>query len=194
MTSGMTSVLLADCAGLWRRTLLIEADGSRDTGGDVRWLQGITAYLDSRGFAGRLDQSGDVFEWNRTVDLEPPREFPDAGRMHWEDGTLIEIGVHADYAEHWVRDDGPASSCGALMLTSGEADEALLLRVGDLFGWAARAGDVARVLLAQVGGPEWAALSPRLRGDELYVDDVDDDDKPIVRRWRVAESEGDVDL
>ena len=80
----MTAVLASDCAGLWRRTLLIEADGSRDTGTDVTWLQGITAYVDTRGFAGTLSQSDNVFEWHRSVDLEPPGPFPDAGSMHWE--------------------------------------------------------------------------------------------------------------
>jgi hypothetical protein len=56
----MTAVLLSRCSGLWRRTLLIEADGSQVTDGDVRWLQGESAYIDSRGFGGRLEQRGDV--------------------------------------------------------------------------------------------------------------------------------------
>ena len=98
--------LIAECTGLWRRTLLIDADGSRDTGGDVRWLQGITAYVDSRGFAGPLHQRGNVFEWHRDVDLEPPGPFPDAGAMHWDGDVLVETGVHEDYVEHWVRDAG----------------------------------------------------------------------------------------
>ncbi|MDT5014507.1 MAG: hypothetical protein QOD39_667, partial [Mycobacterium sp.] len=55
----MITVSMADCAGLWRRTLLIEADGSRDSGTGVLWLQGLTTYVDSRGFAGRLDQNED---------------------------------------------------------------------------------------------------------------------------------------
>ncbi len=103
----MSAVLMSSCAGLWRRTLLIEADGSRIAGGDVRWLQGDSVYIDSRGFGGTLGQRGDVFEWQRMVDLEPPGPFPDEGAMHWDGGTLVETGVHADYVEHWVRDDGP---------------------------------------------------------------------------------------
>ena len=59
------SVLMTECNGLWRRTLLIATDGSHDTGTGVAWLQGITAYVDTRGFAGRLSQHGDVFEWQR---------------------------------------------------------------------------------------------------------------------------------
>jgi hypothetical protein len=91
------SVLMTECSGLWRRTLLIAADGSRDTGTEVAWLQGSTGYVDTRGFAGRLSQHGDVFEWQRLIDIEPPGPFPDAGQMHWEEGTLIEVGVHENY-------------------------------------------------------------------------------------------------
>ena len=58
----MTTVLMAECSGLWRRTLLIAADGSRDTGTEVAWLQGSTGYVDTRGFAGRLSQRADAFD------------------------------------------------------------------------------------------------------------------------------------
>ena len=114
------SVLMTECNGLWRRTLLIATDGSHDTGTGVAWLQGITAYVDTRGFAGRLSQHGDVFEWQRQIDVEPPGHFPDAGRMRWEAGTLIEVGVHQDYVEHWVRQDGPATPCWALFLENAD--------------------------------------------------------------------------
>jgi hypothetical protein len=96
----MTSVLMTECSGLWRRTVLIDSDGSRDTSAGVAWLQGITAYADTRGFAGRLSQHDDVFEWQRLIDIQPPGPFPDAGRMRWEAGELIEVGVHEDYVEH----------------------------------------------------------------------------------------------
>src|ERR1700759_3005473 len=100
----VSSVTVSECAGLWRRTLLVEADGSRDTGTDVTWLQGITAFIDSRGFAGTLSQCGDVFSWHRTIDRQPPGPYPDEGSMRWRDGLLVETGVHTDYVEHWVRD------------------------------------------------------------------------------------------
>ena len=105
------SVLMTECSGLWRRTVLIDSDGSHDTSTGVAWLQGITAYADTRGFAGRLSQHDDVFEWQRLIDIQPPGPFPDAGRMRWEAGVLVEVGVHEDYVEHWVRDDGPAAPC-----------------------------------------------------------------------------------
>ena len=49
----MTAVLVSDCVGLWRRTLLIDADGTSDTGTDVTWLQGITAYIDTEALRAR---------------------------------------------------------------------------------------------------------------------------------------------
>jgi hypothetical protein len=176
----MSTVLMTGCTGLWRRTLLVEADGTRDTGTDVEWLQGTSAYVDSRGFAGRLVQQGDIFEWSRPIDTQPPPAFPDAGRMHWEAGTLVEVGVHADYTEHWVRDLGPTTPCWAVFLRFRQ-DDALLMRVGGLFGWADRSG----VVLGSVGGPEWTALAPCMSGDDLEANGA---------RWSIDQSEGDVDL
>jgi hypothetical protein len=172
----MTSVIMTECSGLWRRTLLIESDGSDDTSTGVAWLQGITAYVDTRGFAGRLGQRGDVFEWQRLIDIDPPGPFPDAGRMRWEARVLIEVGVHADYVEHWVRQDGPAEPCWALF-----ASKAILLRVGAQFGWADRSG----VVLDAIGGPLWAALNPHVDGSDLVANGG---------RWSIEDSEEDVDL
>jgi hypothetical protein len=178
----MSPVSLSKCAGLWRRTLLIEEDGSHVTGGDVRWLQGDAAYVDSRGFGGRLHQRDDVFEWHRMVDLEPPGPFPDAGVMHWDGATLVETGVHADYVEQWVRDDAPDSPRWALTLRSADEGDALLIRVGAAFGWAS----ATAVTLANVGGSEWEALAPlNLLDDEVRVNGA---------RWTVVQSEGDVEL
>ncbi|MDY6871785.1 MAG: hypothetical protein SV966_15195 [Actinomycetota bacterium] len=178
------AVVSRECVGLWRRTLLIEADGSPDTGTDVVWLQGATAYVDSRGFAGVLTQRSvqgeDVFEWRRDIDLQPPGEFPDAGVMRWADDTLVEEGVYADYVEHWVRDSGPADPCWALSLIAA-ADRALLLRVGDRFGWAG--GDL--VLIGTVGDDRWDALGIAMSGTRLRVDGVG---------WDVQRTEGEVEL
>jgi len=170
------SVLMTECSGLWRRTLLINADGSRDTGTEVVWLQGITGYVDTRGFAGRLGQHDDIFEWQRLIDVQPPGPFPDAGRMRWEAGTLIEAGVHEDYVEHWVRQDGPAAPCWALFAT-----DAILLRAGAQFGWADRSG----VVVGPIGGAHWASLNPHINGSDLTANGV---------RWCIEDSEGEVDL
>jgi len=175
----MTAVLAADCVGLWRRTLLVEADGSRDTGTDVVWLQGITAYVDSRGFAGTLSQNADVFEWHRAIDLEPPGPHPDAGSMRWHDGILVETGVYADYAEHWCRDSAAVTPCGALFLAAADGEAGLLMRVGPLFGWAGS----GEVVIDAVDGPRWNALV--ITGEQVCANGV---------RWTVERCEGNVNL
>ncbi|OKH85329.1 hypothetical protein EB75_22690 [Mycobacterium sp. ST-F2] len=176
--------LLAECAGLWRRTLLIEADGTRDAEPGVLWLQSLTAYVDSRGFAGTLHQEADVFEWHREFDVTTPGPHPDAGVMRWEGDILVETGVHEPYVEHWVRDSGEAGSTGALRLSGPAGASALLVRVGAMFGWA----DRTRVVLGAVGGAEHRALGIDFAGmvsagDVIQANGV---------RWTVDESEGNV--
>jgi hypothetical protein len=200
---------MADCVGLWRRTVLIESDGSRDTAANVQWLQGISAFVDLRGpgegFAGRLGQRGDIFEWTRLIDLQPGGP-PDAGRMSWAGETLVEVGVHAVYTEHWVREKAPAAPCWAVLLSGTDAATALLVRVGARFGWAQQRKDRAEISLGTVTGGDWittdsalidrvgAALNPRLAAGQLRVADVDGDGAPTVLGWDVKESEGDVTL
>lgn len=176
----MTAPVLAECAGLWRRTLLIDAAGSRDTAAGVLWLQGVTAYVDSRGFAGRLHQAGNVFQWNRAIDLEPPGPFPDAGAMHWDGDTLVETGVHADYVEHWVRDDAEPVPCWAYFLTSDDLGDGLLVRVGDQFAFAGG----ATVVIGPVGGPQWRDLAIETSENRIQADGV---------HWNIDRSEGNVD-
>jgi hypothetical protein len=171
---------LGDCTGLWRRTLLIEPDGTRDTGTDVVWLQAESAYADSRGFAGVLHQRGDVFEWQRDIDTQPPEPMPDVGAMHWDGDVLVEKGVHADYVEHWVRDPGPQRPRWAMTLTS-RLGAGLLLRVGDMFAWATTAG----VVIDQVGGQQWDGLAPERMNGDLRANGV---------RWSVQKCEGNVEL
>jgi hypothetical protein len=174
----VTTPVLSDCAGLWRRTLLIESDGTRDASTGVIWLQGITGYVDSRGFAGTLHQRGDVFEWHRDVDLLPPGPFPDAGAMHWAGETLIETGVHENYVEHWVRDDESTEPVGALFLTAPGA-AGLLVRVGRRFGWAV-GGDV---VIDAVGSSRWDALDIDVVGHQV---------QHAGMRWVIERSEGTV--
>lgn len=173
----MTAPAIADCSGLWRRSLLIGADGTRDTGGHVRWLQGLTGYVDSRGFAGRLEQQGDVFHWLRDVDLEPPGPFPDEGAMHWDGEVLVETGVHQVYAEHWVRKDGPTTPVGAVFLRAPDGADGLWLRVGDAFGWAGGGA----VVIGAVGDPHWQRLSDGRSGGGIEVDGT---------AWTIQRSEG----
>lgn len=196
----MTPVV-AECTGLWRRTLLVQADGTTDITANVQWLQGLSAFVDLRGpgegFAGRLSQRGDVFEWTRLIDLQPPSP-PDAGRMSWQGDTLVEVGVHADYTEHWLREFGPEQPCWALLLSGAGSARAVLVQVGERFGWAKRDGDVAEISLGAIDGNHWriidsaddarvgAVLRPRLASGQLRVDD------DIA--WTIEAQEGSVAL
>lgn len=175
------TVLTADCAGLWRRIMLIGPDGTRDDKPGVLWLQGPTAYVDSRGFAGVLVQNGEVFEWHRAVDVQPTGPYPDAGVMSWDGDVLVETGVHEDYVEHWVRDPETASPAGALVLSGPDGATALLVRAGALFGWA----DHAQVVIGAVSGAEYRALGIILSRNEIQANGV---------RWTVSQSEGTVNL
>lgn len=198
----MKPVRMVDCVGLWRRTLLIDTDGSSDATTDVRWLQGRTAFVDLRrpadpqawdGFAGWLRQDGDVFTWDRFAGLQA-QDNPDAGRMHWDGDTLVESGVHADYVEHWVLEPAPGP-CWALSL-SAPGEQALLVRVGELFGWASSGAGTTEISLGAVAGASWRItdssdptrhgvdLAPRVQGSELAVTD---------RIWTITDSEGEVE-
>ena len=192
---------VAECPGLWRRTLLIDADGSRDTTTDVQWLQGLSAFVDLRGagagFAGRLSQRGDIFEWTRTIDLQPAGP-PDAGRMSWDGATLVEVGVHADYIEHWQREVEPVEPCWGLLLSGPGSAVAILVRVGSRFGWAVKQDTRAEISLGSVADNTWlitdsalsgrvgVALVPRMAPGQLWVDDD--------FAWTVEEQEGSVTL
>ncbi|CDO27321.1 hypothetical protein [Mycolicibacterium porcinum] len=177
----MNAVMADECAGLWRRTLLIEADGSRDTDAGVVWLQAGSAYVDSRGFGGELTQRGTIFAWRRDVELEPSGPVPDEGDMRWDGDTLIESGVHEDYVEHWVRDSGPTIPRGGLFLRAPDGDRAVLVRVGPVFGWLG----AGHVVIDRVGGPRWAALAIGVEDKQIQANG---------RRWVVERSEGTVDL
>jgi hypothetical protein len=129
-------MMLSDISGLqglWRRSLLAWPDRASDTTTNVRWLQGLRAYIDLRqprpipdvtharaladlslddclwlarqeGFAGDLRFDGAHFEWARTIDFQPRAAYADAGSLWWEDEVLIEKGRDAEYIEHWHRE------------------------------------------------------------------------------------------
>jgi hypothetical protein len=124
---------LSEMPGMWRRALLVHADGARDATSQVRWLQAQTLFVDLRqaaelpdflklrclndlsaedcaqlalqeGFAGRFGFDGDCFEWLRLIDFQPKGQLADAGRLWWEEEILMEAGRDVPYVEHWQRD------------------------------------------------------------------------------------------
>ncbi len=137
--------------GLWRRSLLVRPDGSRDTTTEVRWLQAGSLYVDDRGFAGRLEPDGPWTCWRRDVDLLPPGPA-DEGRLVLDgDGdVLVETGRHEDYTEHWHREPFAASPVAGVLLRDPAGAHAVLVRVGPHLGLGRRrrrrAGHLARRL------------------------------------------------
>lgn len=126
--------------GLWRRRLL-ETPAGIDRDSSVYWLQTATLYADIRvpaarrsrarlaqcpeselgvlarqqGFAGALEVEGNVLHWRRWLDFQPSGAL-DIGRVHFENGVLVEEGVHADYREEWERVGPPGTDVLALGL------------------------------------------------------------------------------
>jgi hypothetical protein len=119
--------------GMWRRALIIHADGVRDATSQVRWLQAQSLFVDLRqaaelpefmkvrclndlsaedcaqlalqeGFAGQFGFDGDCFEWLRLIDFQPRGRCADAGWLWWEEEILMEAGRDVPYVEHWQRD------------------------------------------------------------------------------------------
>lgn len=153
---------LGDLAGLWRRSLIAWPDGRRDEATQVFWLQGPSFYADLRvpparpdfsgatslndldwpqirwlatqeGFAGSLSFDGTYFEWQREIDFQPLTAIPDAGRLWFADGMLIEEGRYVPYIEYWHRDviPAPSLSAAASFTSRAKGQNAMLVRAGD---------------------------------------------------------------
>lgn len=144
--------------GPLRRTLIVHADGRRDTTSDVVWLQGPSLYVDLRvphpeagpdarpeGFAGRWTLDGDLARWSRLVDVRPPGPFPDEGtlRPHPElRDVLVEDGVHEPYVEHWRLPSPPTVGrpVGGMLAVTADGRRAVAVRVAADLGLAVQSG------------------------------------------------------
>jgi hypothetical protein len=153
---------LDQLGGLWRRSLIRLPDGSEDRTTEVHWLQGPARYVDLRqprgrpsfagiaclrdcgpdhltwmatqeGFAGRLIQAGQFFEWERDIDFQPPSSLPDAGRLWQEDGMMIEEGRDSPYREHWHHDLAGKASAALSLVEETTGVAGALVVVGDTF-------------------------------------------------------------
>ncbi|MEG6508777.1 hypothetical protein V6C03_07320 [Methyloligella sp. 2.7D] len=144
------ALTLEALGGVWRRSLLQEPDGSRDTSSQVYWLQFGTFCGDIRipgdgpaapgamAFAGNLRQRGDIFHWDPDWDFGIPADAPpDEGYLRWEGDILREDGVHIAYLEHWHRLAEPEKGDFGCYLRDCVGDRAgLFIRIGQ-FAFAA---------------------------------------------------------
>lgn len=151
--------------GLWIRSLIAYPDGRRDTTTQVFWLQGPGFFADLRqpigapdfsrirrladvtdaqlawmstqeAFAGDLQFDGDVFEWDRVINLQPRADRGDRGRLVFEDRVLVERGEFDAYVEHWHRAREPRASGAARLVDETDGTTAYLIRVDSLFMYA----------------------------------------------------------
>ncbi len=160
----MTGLSVADLRGLWFRSLISWPDGRRDETTFVAWLQGPNLYADLRqpagrpdfsgieclrdlaprhlawlarqeGFAGILERRSEHFIWQRMIDFQPAGPLPDAARLRFDGGILIEEGQHLPYVEHWHRRRRSAEDRRTALRLGAPDDgrEAILLRDGDWF-------------------------------------------------------------
>lgn len=117
--------------GVWQRLSLENAAGV-DTATRVYWLQTPVLHADIRvpanrpdfsgkqslqdlsidelkllarqqGFAGVTQVTGDICEWYRRIDYQPPNGGRDIGRMAFDNDRIVEDGLESSYREVWQR-------------------------------------------------------------------------------------------
>ncbi len=92
-----------------------------------------------QGFAGDFtvetkDTGTSFCRWRRKLDFQPPGGPPDEADCHFEDGLLIETGIHGNYREDWRRETAPGAPVASFVLEEDEAGRSgLLVLAGDHF-------------------------------------------------------------
>ncbi|MGX1198194.1 hypothetical protein [Parvibaculum sp. MBR-TMA-1.3b-4.2] len=186
-TTSVSPVTLESLAGVWKRTLLVEADGSRDDTSTVYWLQlgsicgdiRLTADRAANGtsaFAGSLSERDGIFRWSPEIAQGIPADAdPDEGTLKWEGGILREDGVRRPYLEHWQCAATPSPEDYALRFHDDrECLDGYLIRIAD-FGFYAcrpRSGASPCFALLRATAKGWAvaeALSETLHPGQPFV-------------------------
>ena len=199
----------------WQRTLMVQADGTRDTGSWVLWLQGGALFADLRqpagrpdmraatclralspsqmtwlagqnGFAGTLLFDGAFFEWRREISFQPAAPAADSARLFFRGDTLVEEGRHAPYVEEWQRLDETVAADLALRLR-GRTDgrAALLVRRAQFFMFARD----RRFVLPPGGDLAVLLGEARTDADRRALLDCEVSFGRVVRdRWRIERS------
>lgn len=205
-----TAVAAEDVTGTrLERSLLIRADGSRDTTSEVTWLQAADLYCDVRrprgfgavigrcldeldtddlrvlatqeAFAGRLIPHPSHVEWTHAVDLQPGTAADEGTLTRVDDSTLIEHGYRDPYVEEW-RITATGAVTEHLLAEDHTGVAGLLIRVGKHFGYArARATPISEIPLPeQIFTAASVADARALFDCEVSLGVVDDDDRWII--------------
>ena len=145
--------------GVWQRTLLATTGGVHDTTTAVYWLQTASLFADLRipqpepqdaagralqaGFAGVTAIDGDICQWHRAIDFQPPSGRDDIGRMRFERADyLLEDGLDGSYHEVWERLPESLGRNWGVWLAANGGRQGCLLLAGDCFLFAAGRGAV----------------------------------------------------
>lgn len=140
--------------GVWQRTLLTTTAGVHDTSTQVYWLQTASLFADLRipqpapqslaerasqaGFAGYTAIDGDLCQWHRAIDFQPPSGREDIGRMRFERPEyLLEDGLDGSYHEVWERLPESLGRNWGVWLVAFDGRQGCLLLAGDCFLFAA---------------------------------------------------------
>ncbi|WP_256355475.1 hypothetical protein [Pseudomonas sp. PDM33] len=140
--------------GVWQRTLLTTTAGTRDTSTRVFWLQTERLFADLRiplpapqssaelatqaGFAGITEISGEICQWHRAIDFQPPNGGKDIGRMHFVNTEkVLEDGLDGSYHEVWERLPESLGRNRGVWLSAADGRQGCLLLAGDCFLFAA---------------------------------------------------------
>ena len=181
------AVQLGDLAGVWKRTLLVEADGTRDETSIVYWLQLGSLCGDIRlpasgsgagamAFAGCLTERDGVFRWTPELATGiPANADPDEGRLRWEGGILREDGARRPYLEHWECAARPSADDYALRFHSDPLClDGYLIRIADFAFYACQPEDGSPPCFALIRERDegWVieeAISSKLKPGDPFV-------------------------
>ncbi|MEV7189092.1 hypothetical protein [Kitasatospora sp. NPDC093102] len=202
-----------DLPGTWERALYVASDGEVDCTTVTTWIQGPTLFVDLRqspeldrltgarclldlqrdqllrlceqsAFAGVTEREGGLCRWRRRLDLHPAAALPDEGTLRWENGALVEEGVHEPYTEYWNLVERVRATAAARLRDPQTGAFGLLVRAGSWFGYA-RDRSVALSagpLAEQLHRCRTPLEAARLMDCEVSLGQV------VGGRWRIARS------
>lgn len=165
-----SEIQISDLGGVWKRTLLIDAQGERDEASEVYWLQVGSVAGDIRAsvldeqaetaFVGWLSKHGSAFRWDPvTAHGSVTDGSPDEGYLAFEGRWLREDGVHTAYVEYWERDEFASKRDCAVEFRTTSGESGYLIEVGRYaLCTISRPGELVFVLAEARGGRRFVRL------------------------------------